>query len=240
MIHTRKSRLATALLLGLSTTLCSPTLQAQGIPVIDQAGMASRAAEHAESLAKFIEQLRVMGKHLETAERQYQSFTGSRNLGDILNNPLIRDQLPLDVHIILKNAERGNYEAVAKASARILKEETLTGNYETDRQNLDARAEQLAVKSKAMLEQLQTATTARMEQLGQLQGQINLATDPKAIQDLQARMLVEQGNIQADKMRADLLVQQLQAEEALLIQQAEKVADTSFSIDAIRAPLPGR
>lgn len=239
MNQMHKTRLA-RLLLGLCAALPAPALQAQGIPVIDAANNVARAMEHAQSLAKFIEQITVMKNQLETTMRQYQAMTGSRNLGDILNNPLIRDQLPLDAYLVLKNAERGNYEAVAKASARILNEEALTGNHEADKQAVQTRGEQLAIRSKALMEQLQKATTDRMGQLSQLQQQINLATDPKAIQDLQARMLVEQGNIQADKMRADLLIQQLEAEQELLTQQAEKIADTSFSVDAIRAPLPGR
>jgi type IV secretion system protein VirB5 len=81
--------------------------------------------------------------------------------------------------------------------------------------------------------------TARVKQVDQLQAKINQAQDPKAIADLQARLLVEQANIQADQTRADILTRQIEAEQALMEQQAEKLADSSFSLGAIRAPLPG-
>lgn len=235
----RSLRRAAALILSatLTTTATAPA-HASGIPVLDGAAIADRAIKHAESIAKYVEQIAVLKDQLDSQRRQLESLTGTRNLGDILNNPAIRAALPEDAREVLRaaNASGGDFGEILK---RIEREERLTGNYETDRKNLDARADTLALRSQALMEQTQKAMTARMTQVNRLQTQINQTQDPKAIADLQARLLVEQANIQVDQSRADGLQRQLQAEQALMEVQADKLAASAFSLDAIRAPLPG-
>lgn len=211
---------------------------ASGIPVVDGASIADRAIKHAETIAKSAEQIAVLKDQLDSQRRQLESLTGVRNLGDILNNPAIREALPEDARQVLRKANAGGGD-FGEILRRIEREERLTGNYETDRKNLDTRAENLTLRSQALMEQTQKAMTARMTQVNQLQAQINQTEDPKAIADLQARLLVEQANIQVDQSRADGLQRQLQAEQALMEAQADKLAASAFSIDAIRAPLPG-
>lgn len=227
-----------AVLAGAVLTNALVPVQASGIPVVDGASIADRAIKHVETLAKYAEQIAVLRDQLESQRRQLEALTGSRNLGDILNNPAIRDALPADARELLR-ASNGGLGGIVDAVKRIEREERLTGNYEQDRKNLDARAENLAVRSQAMMEQAQKAMSARVKQVDQLQAQINQTQDPKAIADLQARLLVEQANIQADQTRADMLTRQIEAEQVLMEQQAEKLADSSFSLSAIRAPLPG-
>jgi type IV secretion system protein VirB5 len=233
----RRARLTAFLTAVLLSNSLTP-VHASGIPVVDAASIADRAIKHVETLAKYAEQIAVLRDQLESQKRQLEALTGTRNLGDILNNPAIRDALPADARDILR-ASNGGLGGISDAVERIEREERLTGNYEQDKKNLDARAEKIAVRSQAMMEQTQKAMTARVKQVDQLQAKINQAQDPKAIADLQARLLVEQANIQADQTRADMLTRQIEAEQALMEQQAEKLADSSFSLSAIRAPLPG-
>lgn len=238
LIHPWRARIAAALAMAFLAQAATPAhAVSPGIPVTDGVSIAARAKEHALSIAKYIEQIKTLNDQLENQRRQLAAHTGTRNLGDILNDPAIRQALPPDVQALLRNPTLGNGDLWRKAE-RIIKEERLTGDYATDRAALDKRAEDLAVRSKAMLESAQAGTNARTKQIDQLQARINLTTDPKAIADLQARMLVEQANIQADQTRADLLTRQLQAEQALMQQQADKLAAKSFSVDAIRAPIP--
>lgn len=238
-LRTRAWRASSAaiLLFAFLANVLTPA-QASGIPTVDAASLAQQQLAHVEEMAKAMEQIALLTQQLESQRRQLEAMTGVRNLGDILNNPAIRDALPTDVRSILGNSSTSNAEVMRKTE-QIVKEERLTGNHSQDRQALDKRSEALAVKTKAFLDGAQSGSTARVKQIDQLQMQINKTTDPKAISDLQARMLVEQANIQADQMRADLLSRQLEAEKALIEQQAEKIAAQSFSIGAIRAPLPG-
>lgn len=236
---TLKSSLRSASVLILCGTLATTApANASGIPVVDGASIADRAIKHAETIAKSAEQIAVLKDQLDSQRRQLESLTGVRNLGDILNNPAIREALPEDARQVLRKANVGGGD-FGEFLKRIEREERLTGNYETDRKNLDTRAENLTLRSQALMEQTQKAMTARMTQVSKLQAQINQTEDPKAIADLQARLLVEQANIQVDQSRADGLQRQLQAEQALMEAQADKLAASAFSIDAIRAPLPG-
>ncbi|ANN73226.1 type IV secretion system protein [Bordetella bronchialis] len=212
--------------------------QATGIPTVDAANLAQNMVNHLEDIAKYTEQIAVLKDQLENAQKRFAAITGTRNLGQILNDPSIRNALPSDVQSILRSGDN-SLGSLEYSTKRITSEEQLTGNYTVDSKAIAQRAENLAVRTKALLESAQSGTTARLQQLDDLQGQINLATDPKAISDLQARLLVAQANIQADQMRADQLNRQLQAEKALMEQQEQKLAEQSFSIDAIRAPLPG-
>ncbi|MFY3630748.1 P-type DNA transfer protein VirB5 [Achromobacter xylosoxidans] len=236
---TLKSSLRSASVLILCGTLATTApAHAGGIPVVDGPSIADRAIKHAETIAKSAEQIAVLKDQLDSQRRQLESLTGVRNLGDILNNPAIREALPEDARQVLRKANVGGGD-FGEVLKRIEREERLTGNYETDRKNLDTRAENLTLRSQALMEQTQKAMTARMTQVSKLQAQINQTEDPKAIADLQARLLVEQANIQVDQSRADGLQRQLQAEQALMEAQADKLAASAFSIDAIRAPLPG-
>jgi type IV secretion system protein VirB5 len=233
-----RTRIAAALAMAFLAQTATPAHAVEGgIPVTDGVSIAARAKEHAISIAKYIEQITTLKAQLTQQTKQLEALTGTRDLGGILNNPAIRRALPDDVQAVLRNPALGNEDLVRKTE-RIVKEERMTGDYAKDRAAIDKRAEDLAVRSKAMLESAQAGTTARAKQIDQLQAQINLTTDPKSIADLQARMLVEQANIQADQTRADLLTRQLQAEQALMQQQADKLAAKSFSVDAIRAPIP--
>lgn len=208
------------------------------IPVTDSASIGARAVQHAESLAKYLEQISTLKQQLESANKQFAALTGNRNLGEILQNPAIRKSLPQDVQEILKSGEN-SLGSIQQSVKRIKSEERLTGDFTIDNKSLKLRMEDLSTRTKAIYEQAQEGMQGRVEQIDNLQKQINLTQDPKAIADLQARLQVEQANIQADQIRADLLSRQLDAEKALIEEQAAKlVSQSSLSINAIRAPLP--
>lgn len=224
-------------LMAAAATYCLAMPAQAQIPVTDSASITARAAQHLESLAKYAEQIATLKAQLESAQRQYAAFTGMRNLGDILNNPSIRNSLPPETRSVLRNTQ-GSLGSLQSSVNRIRGEERLTGNYLVDRQALTQRIENLGVRSQALFEQAQQGMTGRMQQLDQLQAQINLTTDPKAIADLQARLQVEQANIQADQMRADLMAREIEAEKALIEQQSAALTQSSLSLEAIRAPIP--
>lgn len=226
------------LLVAAAVALSAP-VQGQGIPVIDSSSMAAQAAQHAESLAKYLEQITTLKAQLDRARQQYEAMTGTRNLGDILTDPAIRKALPPDVQAILSSTG-DSYASIQSSINRIQNDEQLTGSYVLDRKNMAQRVEDLVVRSKAVLEQAQTGQQARLQQIDQLQAQINAASDPMAIAELQARLQVEQANILTDQVRADLLSRQLAAEKALIEEQAALfVSKSSFSIEALRAPISG-
>lgn len=236
-----KVRWRKQVVMALACTLMShATLPAHagGIPVIDPASIAARASEHAATLAKYVEQIATLKAQLDTARAQLEGLSGTRNLGDIWNNPAIRDALPKDARTVLESADQ-SYGSISRSVQRIKRDEALTGIYLTDKQRIADREWDFMTAAKAAMESAASGTEARMKQIDNLQAQINQAVDAKAIADLQARLLVEQANVQADTVRMDLLQRELEAERALIDAQKARLSETSFSIEAIRAPLPG-
>ena len=70
----------------------SPAAFAQ-IPVTDGASIAQQVAAQVETIAKWKMQYDQMTSQINQMKQQYESLTGSRNLGQILNNAALRDYL---------------------------------------------------------------------------------------------------------------------------------------------------
>lgn len=205
---------ARLLFISLSTAVLTSTstVSAQGIPVLD-----------ATAIAKFLEQIVIAKNQLESAQRQLQSLTGVRNLGDILNNPAIRNSLPSDVRDLLKTTEQQSSALSASVEAILGKTRAPVGDFTVDRQSLEERWERLNATAQAINEQAYAGAQARLAQIDALQAQINQTQDPKAISELQARIAIEQANIQTDQMRVQLATQQIQTERELIKDRAMQV-----------------
>lgn len=202
--------------------------QASGIPVIDAA-----------AIAKYIEQIALTYQQLEQAKRQFESMTGTRNLGDILNDPTLRASLPADIRGLLDNLE---YQSAVLSNSvnSILAKTRAPVNFATDRMGLTERKEQINANISALTQQAYDIQQRRQQQIDSLQQQINLAHDPKAISDLQARIAIEQANIQVEQRKAELAIKSLEAERALIIDRERRVHDQPFHTSTVKgATLPG-
>jgi type IV secretion system protein VirB5 len=69
--------------------------QAQ-VPVTDGAAIAQQIANQVETITKWKMQYDQMTSQINQMKQQYESLTGSRGLGNILNNPALREYLPAD------------------------------------------------------------------------------------------------------------------------------------------------
>ena len=61
------------------------------IPVTDGASIGQQIAAQVETIAKWKLQYDQMVSQIDQAKQQYESLTGSRGLGNIMNNPALRD-----------------------------------------------------------------------------------------------------------------------------------------------------
>ena len=206
-----------------SSLVFSPVVNAAGIPVTDIIGNGQRAANFIKEMAEMAKQLQNMKSQLETAKQQYSAITGSRNLGDILNNPAIRSALPADWQKVYDNIQSGGYQgldgtaaAIADAGRLLEKCNRLTNS--TSKQACESQA----VQSAQVKSDLQTAFNAaetRLQQIEGLMGRINSATDAKAIADLQARIQVEQAKIQNESTRIQMYKMMQEENQKLFAQQ---------------------
>lgn len=204
------------------------TVHASGIPVIDAA-----------AIAKFVQQIALAQQQIDQAKRQFESMTGTRNLGDILNNPALREALPADVRGLLDNLQWQS--AVLQDSVNsILTTTRAPVNYALESKEIRARLEQINANISALTQQAYDVQAARLQQIDALQAQINATQDTKAIQDLQARIQIENANVQVERSKIDLAIRSLEAEKALVEDRANHVQGRPFSAETVKgALLPG-
>ncbi len=190
---------------------------ASGIPTFDAA-----------AIAQSVQQIAVLKDQLDSARRQLESLTGTRNLGELLNNPSIRARLPNDVNQVLTDLQGVSSALASSVNSIVGTTNAPVTNLATERRALQERYQRLNATAKALGEQSYKMITERTREIDGLQAQINLATDAKAIADLQARLSVAQTNLLADKQRAELALQQVESEKALLQDRAAVIYQSWF------------
>ncbi|MGR5186985.1 P-type DNA transfer protein VirB5 [Photobacterium damselae] len=207
--------------------------QSHAIPVVvtgdipGQINQAQNMAQMLKDYANAIDQLEQLRRQVEEARRQYESVTGSRNLGDILDDPSLRQYLPDSWENIYNNLRYNGYDGltgVAKAlrdASRVLDTCQYMTN-EQERRNCEAQAVKSS-QDKAFLMDAYEKTQQQTRQLKSLQSQINRTQDPKAIAELQARIASEQAAIANNKNAVDIYQATAQAEQQILDQQAREL-----------------
>ena len=226
-----KSMPAVVLLVLVSTLGLCPRAQAQ-FAVIDVA-----------SLAQLIQEVQQMSQALQTAQNQlnqaqqeYTSITGLRGMQNLLSG-INRNYLP------------GTWSQLPTALATPLRSQISTNAVLTSAQvaALSPAEQQLLNSSRTNAALLQVATqnayattSGRFAAVQQLITAIATATDQKGILDLQARIQAEQGMLQNDSTKLNVLYQAAQAQEWANRQAAREQVVASVgnlrTLPALRTP----
>lgn len=222
------SILVSALLLGAAL----PSHAVAQLAVVDAGNIANTAAQLTE-LRSQLTQLRAtydkVTDQLNEAKRMTAAVTGSRGLGDIANDPNIRRYLPTSMKNIYDAAARGGYSGISGTIDEVLRAEELTGTTADKIAAIKARRQRGAATNKLVGEDGFAGAQARLSQLDALQQKINDTQDPKAIQDLQARILIEQANMAAESQKLQLMSMMAAAEEKLAEQQSRELSGRILS-----------
>lgn len=227
----------------LLSTVFSNTAHA-GIPVIDAANLAQAIQE----VLAWAQQYEQMVQQIHQMEQQYQSVTGVRGLGDILNNPLLQQVVPSDVATIFNGINTSGYAGLTTAAQGIRSAtmkyncENMAGDSQVACQAvLNTNAQQQAYQQNAL-----QIITQRVSQIQSLQSQINATQDPKAIAELQARIAAENTQVTNDANRIAVMQalaqsQQQAAEQALRERTLKMLsADTPTVAKTIQYQLPAQ
>lgn len=177
------------------------------------------------AIAQLIQEVQQMQQALQTAQNQlnqaqqeYQSITGLRGMQNLLSN-ISRNYLPT------------NWSQLPSALSSPLQRQINTNAVLTPAQvsALSPAEQQLlnAARSNAALlqvasQQAYSTTSSRFASVQQLINAIPTATDQKGILDLQARIQAEQGMLQTDSTKLNLLYQAAQAQEWARRQTAQE------------------
>jgi len=197
------------------------------IPVTDGASIAQQVAAQVETIAKWKMQYDQMTSQINQMKQQYESLTGSRNLGQILNNSALRDYLPNDWQGVYDAVKSGGYSGLSGRALSIYegnKAFDACAHFKVADQRTACEAQ--AVKSaqdKAFALDAYDKAKSRLTQIDQLMAKINDTPDPKAIAELQGRIAAEQAMIQNEQTKLQMYQMVAAAEDRLQEQRQREL-----------------
>ncbi|AAW88296.1 attachment mediating protein VirB5-like protein (plasmid) [Aliivibrio fischeri ES114] len=234
-----------AIALGLSLTI--PSVHA-GFPVsvlVDVPGQLAQFQNMAQMLKEYatmLDQLNKMQEQLQQMEREYNSVTGTRGLGNILNNPDFSKHLPDNWQTILRNIRYNGYEGLDGAAKALRDASKVIDSCEyiedrVERQNCAALALK-PVQDQAFATNAYQKSYDRTAQIESLMNEINRTRDPKAIAELSARIQAEQALIQNEQTKLSMYQATSESEQRLLLQQQKEINSRTWRSKNYGADVP--
>jgi type IV secretion system protein VirB5 len=175
------------------------------------------------AIAELIQQVQQMQQALQTAQnelnqakQEYQSITGLRGMQNLLSNinrnylPTTWAQLPIGLASPIQSQVNTN---------AVLTSAQVAALSPAEQQQLNAARGNAALLQVAT-QQAYATTSSRFASVQTLINAIPRATDQKGILELQARIQAEQGMLQTDSTKLNLLYQAAQAQELARRQSA--------------------
>jgi type IV secretion system protein VirB5 len=228
------------LLLGVSLlALASADAHAQ-FAVIDVASIA-QLTQQVQTLAQ---QLQTAQAQLAQAQSQYQAMTGNRGMQALLSGT-VRNYLPAQWSQLTGAVQAGStFGALAAdvqgnvaANSVLTAQQLMTLSTEERAQITSSRSLVALLQG---LSQIELANVSgRFTSIQQLIDAIPSAVDQKAVLDLQARINAEQGMLQNEQTKLQVLYQSLQAQQWAHAQQQRELVIAGYGQFSTRfEPLP--
>jgi type IV secretion system protein VirB5 len=220
-------------LLSVTATLIYSTAFAQ-IPVTVTTD-APAVAHQIQTMTKWAAQYQQMLHQIEQARQHYESLTGSRGLGTIMNNPQLREYLPTDWQQVYDSVRAGGYTGLSGRGQSVYEankifDSCLSVPVGEQRTACEARAVK-ASQDKGFALDAYDKARSRINQIDQLMHQINNTSDLKSIAELQARIATEQANIHNEQTKLQLYGMIAAAEDKV---QAQRQAEINAKANARR------
>jgi type IV secretion system protein VirB5 len=191
---------------------------AQGIPVFDSS-----------SFGQMVLTVKALAEQERQLEAAYHAVSGTRNLGAILYNPALRNYLPNDWARIYDTAAAGGYAGISGPLRAIQDSERLPGAVADAQASIAARSRSNAMTDKAVGLRAFEGARERLAQIEQLMAQISRTRDAKAVQEVQARIAIEQAAVQNEATKLQLVAMLQRTEERLVEQQKSDLAQRILS-----------
>lgn len=213
------------------------------IPVTDVANIAQDAVNQAANIAQYIAQVEQMKMQVQQQMQEYQALTGSRNMGDIFNDPQYRDYLPSDWQQVYDKVKTGGYAGLSGTAQSVYNDnhiyDACAAIQVSDQRSV---CEQQATKpaiDQGMAMDAYDKATSRLDQIEQLSKQINETDDPKAIAELQGRIATEQAAINNEQTKLQLYQMVADAQDKIQEQRENEInARTWAARGGIKATAP--
>jgi len=189
-----------------------------GIPVIDGANLAQAIIQ----VQSWAQQYSQMVQQIQQAQQQYNSISGIRNMGSLVNNPAMRQYLPADYATILSQGV-GQWSAIRDAAKKFDVASTSLSASSDAAQAFNQVAKQAAINRASAEEGYKTASQ-RFSDIQVLLDKVNNAPDAKDMADLQGRIQAEQVMMQNEANKLQMLASLASAQRDLQIQQNKEIS----------------
>jgi type IV secretion system protein VirB5 len=204
-----------------------PLAHSGGIPVFDGAGLAQHIQSSIQQIAKMVEQINQMKMQYEQLQRTYNAVTGARNLGDILNNPLLSSYLPSDWRYVYSAINSGGYAGLT-GTARAVRDanrifDICTGISDPTTKLACEREAANAAQHAAFGGEAYDRTALRLQQIKDLMTKLSSTVDQKAVLEMIGRLSAEQAMIQNEATRLQLYGMLVENEQRLIAQQQKEI-----------------
>lgn len=187
--------------------------RAQGIPVIDVANLIQTVQQVMNDITAINNQV----QQITQLQNQLGSINGIRNLGNVFNNPLLRNYVPAEAYTLLNAINTSGYTGL-NATAKALRDAgmvynclDLSGQARTRCQAALAQPYQ----HKGLLQDAMKSAAGRLAQIQSLMEQINATTDQKAVQEVQARVGAENALLAHEMSQVQMLQGMADSEERI-------------------------
>ena len=207
-MHTRL-KVAAAVLIAFGAS----GARAQGIPVIDVANLVQTILQVLNDVTEISNQV----QQIQQLQTQVNSINGIRNLGQVFNNPMLKNYVPAEAYTYLNAVNTSGYSGL-NATAKALRDAgmvyncmDLAGGARTDCQAALAQPYQ----QKGLLQDAMKSASGRLSQINALMDQINGTSDQKAIQEIQARIGAENALLAHEVSQVQMLQGMADSEERI-------------------------
>jgi type IV secretion system protein VirB5 len=205
------------------------------IPVTDVASISQSVTQQVETIAKWKMQYDQMIGQIDQAKQQFESMNGSRGMGNIMNDPALRDYLPADWQGVYDNVKKGGYSGLSGTGKTVYDANKIydaCGHLTIAQQRTSCEAQAVkGAQDKGFALDAYNAAKNRINQIDQLMGKINQTQDPKAIAELQGRIAAEQANIQNEQTKLQMYSMVAAAEDRV---QKQRQAEINAKANARR------
>jgi type IV secretion system protein VirB5 len=208
----RRLKAATAACL-VAGSLSAGSARATGIPVVDIANLIQTILQVLNDVTEISNQV----QQIMQLEDQLKSINGIRNLGNVFNNPLLKNYIPAEAYTYLNAVNTSGYSGLS-ATAKALRDVGMVYNC-MDLSGVARTSCQAALaqpyQQKGLLQDAMKSAAGRLSQIQSLMGQINATSDQKAVQEIQARIGAENALLAHEVSQVQMLQGMADSEERI-------------------------
>lgn len=170
-------------------------------------------AQWGKEIAEMQQQYTELKRHWDKMDVMENLVSGARNLG-VNNTPGINGEIP-DPDAI--------YTGSYGETRSIMNSERVTTTNRASQDELRERNFQSAASEKALALKTYEGAESRLDNINTLISKISTTTDPKAIQDLQARIGAEQALVSNESTKLQMVSQLSRSEEKLVDEKRKQM-----------------